>query len=95
LPIGAVIARGPPSTHRFVERRFEALRSLEVAVIEVLRAGLGVVEGPWTNLSRRVASLAERGEIRPDVIGEQLAVERHLAARERWTAIADALPENT
>jgi hypothetical protein len=80
---------------RSVERRFEGLRPLEVAVIEVLRVGPGIVEGTWTKLGRRVASLTERGEIRPDVIGEQLAVERHVAARERWAAIADALAEDT
>ena len=76
---------------RSIERRFAALRPPEVAVLEVLRTGASTVEGPWTKVGRRVRKLAEQGEVRVDAIAEQVAIEHHVSARERWSAIAESL----
>lgn len=76
---------------RSIERRFGALRPREVAVLEVVRQGPAVVEAPWSKVRRCVSKLAEQGEVRLEMIAEQVAIEHHVGARERWSAIAESL----
>ncbi|WP_373069915.1 hypothetical protein [Gemmatimonas sp.] len=76
---------------RSIERRFGALRPLEVAVLEVFRQGPAVVEGPWSKVRRCVSSLAEQDGIRVEMIAEQVAIEHHVGVRERWSVLADSL----
>jgi hypothetical protein len=79
--------RGVRLVSRSVERRFLGLRPTEIALLEVLRAGPAVIEGPWARVAE-IAKLLERaGEIRADVIDEQINHEHHVAARERWAQL--------
>lgn len=72
---------------RSVERRVNELRRAEVAVIEVLRDGPGVVETPWRRLSGVIGLLADDGEIRMSVVDTELRAEHHPAARRRWAEL--------
>jgi hypothetical protein len=71
---------------RSYERRVRGLRPLEVAVLEVLR-DRGAVEVPWDAVVRRFSELAERGDIRLDVLREEAADEAVPAVRERLKAL--------
>ena len=79
--------RGARFVSRSIERRFLGLRPMEVALLEVLRAGPAVVEVPWTEVAKAAKRLARAGEIRPEVIGEQVHDEHHVATRERWAQL--------
>ncbi|MGH9187895.1 MAG: hypothetical protein ACRD0U_19130 [Acidimicrobiales bacterium] len=79
--------RGARFVSRSVERRFLGLRPREVALLEVLRAGPPVIEGPWTEVAKVARRLARAGKIRPDVIDGQVHEERHVATRERWAQL--------
>lgn len=76
---------------RSIERRLAALRPPEVAVLEVLRTGPSFVEARWTKVGRRVRKLAAQNEVRVEAIAEQVAIEHHVGARERWSAIAESI----
>jgi len=69
------------------------LEPSEVAVIEVLRAGVGVLEGGWDRFAEVVIEQAAEGRVRLDVLDVEIADEPHRAARERWSAVRDAHPE--
>jgi hypothetical protein len=69
---------------RSIERRVLGLGPLEVAVLEVLRAGPEYVESPWVRVGEVAARLVDAGEIRPVVLERQVAHEHHVALRERW-----------
>lgn len=73
---------------RSVERRFNELRHVEVAVLEVLRDGPALIDTPWRRLGEVIRSLAGDGEIRLPVLDTELRAERHLAARSRWAELA-------
>lgn len=72
---------------RSIERRILGLRPIEVALLEVLRAGPGAVEASPVELAKVAGRLAAAGEIRPEVLGEQVRHERHLATRQRWAQL--------
>lgn len=79
--------RGARFVSRSIERRFLGLRPSEVALMEVLRAGPAVVEVPWAEVTKVARRLARAGEIRPEVLAEQIHEEHHVATRERWAAL--------
>ena len=79
--------RGTRFVSRSIERRFLALRTTEVAVVEVLRVGPTGIEVPWAKVAEVAKRLARAGEIRPDVISEQVLHEHHVATRERWAEL--------
>ena len=93
----AVAGRTPtaPAGCRFVsrsiERRIRGLRPTEVAVIEVLREGPSLLEVSWAAFAAAVIRLADSAELRPVLITEQLGDEHHVAARDRWQTLAEAL----
>lgn len=76
--------RGVRFVSRSIERRLIGLRPVEVALLEVLRAGPGLVEGSWAQVAEVAALLVAAGEIRVDVLDEQVRAEHHVALRERW-----------
>jgi len=80
-------------TQRPVGRLLRDLEPSEVAVIEVLRAGDGVLEGGWDRFAEVVIEQAAEGRVRLDVLDVEIADEPHRAARERWSAVRDAHPE--
>ncbi len=69
---------------RSIERRILGLRPVEVAVIEVLRAGPRVVEVEWAQVATIVERLVAAGEMREELLAEQIRNEHHLDTRERW-----------
>ena len=69
---------------RSIERRIAGLHPVEVALLEVLRAGPGVVEAPWSDVAGAARRLAESGAIRPELLAQQLARDYHVAARGRF-----------
>ena len=69
---------------RSIERRIAGLHPVEVALLEVLRAGPGVVEAPWIDVADVAGRLAKGGAIRPELLAQQLAREYHVAARDRF-----------
>lgn len=73
---------------RSIERRITGLHALEVALLEVLRAGPSLVEARWAKVAETARRLAASGEIRPEAIGAQLPHEHHVAARQRWAELA-------
>jgi len=79
--------RGARFVSRSVERRFLGLRPTEVALLEVLRAGPQVVEVPWAEVAEMATRLARAGEIRPEVLDEQVRQEHHSALRKRWAQL--------
>lgn len=79
--------RGARFVSRSIERRILGLRQREVALLEVLRAGPAVVEVPWAEVAEVARRLARAGEIRPEVIDEQVHEEHHVATRERWAEL--------
>lgn len=79
-------------TQRSFGRRLRELRPTEVALVEVLRAGPSVIETDWSRLATVASDLVASGEIRPDVVGEQISEERHVATRDRWRDLVDAAP---
>jgi hypothetical protein len=79
--------RGVRFVSRSVERRFLGLRPTEVALLEVLRAGPAVIGVPWARVAEIAKRLARSGEIRAEVIDEQIHHEHHVAARQRWTQL--------
>lgn len=79
--------RGVRFVSRSIERRLVGLRPIEVALLEVLRAGPGIVEVPWAQVAQVAERLEAAGEIRADVLDEQVHVEHHVALRERWAAL--------
>lgn len=82
--------RGARFVSRSVERRALGLRPVEVAVIEVLRAGPRVVESAWNEFATAIERLVAAGEVRAVVLAEQIGNEHHAATRERWAEIVDA-----
>lgn len=79
--------RGARFAARSIERRIHGLRPMEVALIEVLRAGPSVIEAPWSEVAKVARRLAKAGEIRPAVIDGHIPAERHVATRERWAGL--------
>lgn len=79
-------------TQRSVQRLPRKLTPLEVAVLEVLRAGPAVIEDTWARFGEVVVRLTEQGEIRPDVLGDQVADEHHRGVRSRWSQLCDEHP---
>ena len=65
------------------ERRELRLAPVEVAVIEVLRDP-AAVEATDAELRDRIAELIDRGAVRPGLLAEEIADERHVGARHRW-----------
>jgi Family of unknown function (DUF6088) len=65
------------------ERREVGLTTIEVAVIEILRDP-GAVEATDGETRQRLHDLIRRGAIRPELIAEEVAEERHIGARQRW-----------
>jgi hypothetical protein len=82
-----VPVRGARFVSRSIERRFLGLRPREVALLEVLRAGPAVVEVPWAQVGKVARRLVQAGEIRPEVLDEQVHEEHHVATRERWAQL--------
>ncbi len=78
-------------TQRPVERLLWALLPTEVAVLEVLRAGPGVVESGWGRFTSVIGELAAAGTIRMDVLDRQVRDEPHRAARAHWVDIRESL----
>ncbi len=79
-------------TERSLGRRLRGLRPTEVAIVEVLRAGPSVVEKDWSHVAKVACDLVEDGEVRLDLIGEQVHEEHHIATRDRWTELLEATP---
>ncbi len=79
--------RGVRFVSRSAERRFLRLRPIEIALLEVLRAGPAVIEVPWARVAEIAKRLERAGKIRADVIGEQIHHEHHVATRERWAQL--------
>jgi hypothetical protein len=69
---------------RSIERRIAGLHPDEVALMEVLRAGPGIVEAPWSVVADVAHRLVASGAIRPELLAQQLAGEYHVAARDRF-----------
>ena len=96
--VTAVPARAPKSwrhvrfTQRSVERLLRHLSPSEVAVIEVLRAGPSVLEQSWDEMSAVVRSLADSGDVRVEVLADQMADEHHLGTRSRWAVLREQDP---
>lgn len=94
----AVPIRAPQSwgsvrfTERALGRRFRDLRPIEIAIVEVLRAGPSVVESDWTDLATVALDLVDSGDLRPSLIDEQIREEHHIATRERWSELVDTAP---
>jgi hypothetical protein len=94
VPVVAVPGRVPMPlegvrfVQRPVERRIAGLRPIEVAVLEVLRAQAGIVEVPWPEVVATVRRFIATGDVRADVLTEEVRAEHHLQARERWADIA-------
>lgn len=94
----AVPARTPrnPGPVHFVsrsaatKRRDERLRSMEVALLEVLRDWDRLVEVPASDALRRIALLAESGEVRLDRLARASATEPP-RVRERLRRLFDAI----
>ena len=80
-------------TQRPFERRMRGLSPSEVAVIEVLRSGPGVVETRWERLAEVIAEQASNGEVRPTVLDAQISEERDRKARSRWSELCHSNPE--
>lgn len=68
-------------------RREHKMSPLEIAFIELLRDP-GASEEPWRIVARRLSALVAEQKVRPDVIAEEIFEEKHLGARERWSALA-------
>ncbi len=94
----AVPIRAPKSwgsvrfTERSLGRRFRDLRPIEIAIVEVLRAGPSVVESDWADLATVATDLVDSGDLRPSLIDEQIREEHHIATRERWSELVDTAP---
>ena len=80
-------------TQRPIERLLRDLTPSAVAVLEVLRAGPGLVEYGWNRLGGVAEELAAAGTVRMDVLDRQVADEPHRAARERWADIRQSRTE--
>lgn len=72
-------------------RREAGLRPMEVAVVEVLRAGPAVVEGPDAVIAHAIDAAVARGSVRPQLIDDVVRDERDVAARRRWDAVSPLL----
>lgn len=94
----AVPSRTPTPWHRIrftqrpVGRLLRDLTPSEVAVIEVLRAGDGVLEVGWERFAEVVIEQAATGRVRLDVLDATIADEPHRAARERWSTARSTNP---
>ncbi len=94
----AVPARAPKGwssvrfSQRSLGRRLRELRPTEVALIEVLRAGPEVVEGPWTSVGDAVNGLIATGAVRLQVLEEQIREEPHRETRLRWRQLVESTP---
>ncbi|WP_428120488.1 hypothetical protein [Candidatus Poriferisodalis sp.] len=73
-------------------RRLRELWPTEVALIEALRAGPAVVEGPWSAVSVAVGGLDDRGELRPQLLDGQIGDEPHMETRQRWRDLIASTP---
>lgn len=80
-------------TQRSVGRLLRDLTPSEVAVIEVLRAGDGVIEVGWDRFAEVVIEQAATGRVRLDVLDATIADEPHRAARERWSTVRSSHDE--
>jgi hypothetical protein len=80
--------RGVRFVSRSIERRILGLSQSEVALIEVLREGPGLVEIPWSRVRQTTQRLQAAAEIRAELIDEQVQHEHHVALRERWAELA-------
>ncbi|MGH8997928.1 MAG: DUF6088 family protein [Acidimicrobiia bacterium] len=81
-PIPGVRFCSRPFTRR--ERR---LRPLEVAVLELLRDP-HAAEAPWPDVQSRVEKLMAERKVRPKLLAQEVAQEKHRPARERWSALS-------
>ena len=96
--VTAVPTRAPKgwSSVRFSQRplgrRERGLWPTEVAVIEVLRAGPAVVEGPWESVSAAISVLVDTGSIRPQLLEEQIRHDRHRETLSRWRELSESTP---
>lgn len=79
--------RGVRFLSRQYHRRELDLRPLEVAVLEALRAGPGVVEVDWSELVQRIRMLVEAGHLRIDVLSEAAAKEFDLEVRTKFSEL--------
>jgi hypothetical protein len=87
--------RGVRFLSRQYHRRELGLRALEVAVLEALRAGPGVVEVDWSELVKRIRVLVEAGHLRVDVLSEAAAKEFDLDVRRKFSALEQELEHAT
>ena len=76
---------------RSIERRIAGLRPVEVAVLEVLRAGPALIEKPWSAVAETIGRLAAASEVRLDTLALSVADEHHVATRQRWAETAGTL----
>jgi hypothetical protein len=72
-------------------RRDVGLRPMEVAVVEVLRAGPAIVEGPDAEIAHAIDAAVARGSVRPQLIDDVVRDERDVAARRRWDTVSALL----
>jgi hypothetical protein len=82
--------RGARFVSRSIDRRILGLRPAEIAIIEVLRAGPQAVEVEWAEVGAVVERLVSAGEVRVELVAEQVRNEHHIDTRERWVEIVDA-----
>ena len=68
-------------------RRELGMRPLEVAIIEVLKAGDAVIEAEWPDVVKRVSELIDGGHVRVDVLRLAVRREHDLTVREQFAAI--------
>ncbi len=73
---------------RSIERRFRGLTPDEVAILEVLRDGPDLIESSWETFVATVTRLVDEETVRFEIISDQVASERHLATRQRWSDVA-------
>lgn len=93
VPIRAPVPWGSVRfTERSLGRRFRDLRPIEVALVEVLRVGPSVVEPDWSDLATVASDLVDSGDLRPDLVDEQIREEHHIATRERWSELVATVP---
>jgi predicted transcriptional regulator of viral defense system len=69
---------------RPASRRDLDLSAMEVAVVEVLRAGPTIVEGTTADIAEAVLRAAAEDRVRPAAVAAAVRQERDLGARRRW-----------
>jgi hypothetical protein len=80
---------------RFVSRQYHrrelGLWPLEVAVLEVLRAGPAVIETEWPQLVDRIRRLADAGNLQLDILTQAAIREFDINVRHQYLILEKAL----